>query len=339
MNVLFCGYNHESGALESYTFSNLVTSTPYGHDIIVINPTHVSSFIGTHGTGEAINRWSEYLPRWLGGHHKLIVVLEPNLGNNYTWQNLPNFSPDNIQTAGHNPYIRSVVASDGYTKSFLNDNDEFFDVQAYYTENANVPNIHPNSFVDEGLLTSFSWKSQDKEVIFIPTIALSRIFKLVQSLESGSTQWSIQPAKELQSKINGVDGKIQQLEEQKSQLSDSLIAVNNSVNTLINSDLYLKRSINSFSRTQSSDSPNPENFYEAIEAVENAFQSEREMRENLGVTKSKIDKVMRRTNQFRHVAKDGQPPEPLSQEEITEFTQIVDDIIHKYIEYLYNSEA
>jgi hypothetical protein len=336
MRTLFCGYSYTTGAPDGSAFSTLGQTTPFGYDLIVVNPRSVSTFIG-NGASAVNARWIDHLHRWLGGHHKLIVTLQPHDGANYAWLALRNFNPSQITEVGHTRYLGTITATDGYVKSFLSSNIGQFTVSAYYQPHDNHPEIVPNSIVDDGLLTSFSWKMDNKEIIFIPPAPLDVIYKFINALELGSTQWILKPAIELQEKINSIDEKIQHLENDKTTLTDELIAVNNKVNSLLEEDVYLNRSINSYSRTQSTDSPNPENFYEAIESIEKAFESERQMQQTLGVTKTTVDRVMRRTNEFRHVARTGKTPEPLTEQEKSDFSKAVQDIIQKYIEYLYQS--
>lgn len=62
------------------------------------------------------------------------------------------------------------------------------------------------------------------------------------------------------------------------------------------------------------------------------------MRDKLNVSKTFIDSVMKRTNEFRHVDKSGNPPTPLTDDEKKEFAEKVEKVIKAYIEYLYERD-
>jgi hypothetical protein len=338
MKVLLLGFSRIVNLPFEATFSTLSNSSPFGYDLIIANPSSLSNIRGGDDN-TALIRWYQSLPKWLGGEHRLIVMLMPPHGNNYIWLTLEGLDQNDFEDCGDNSYVGEIIALDSRIRNALRDNQTTSRVMCHYRPSQSNPNIIYNSRVGDGLYSSITWKQNDKEVIFLPNFDNEGLIKFVQSFGDISSKWTVSQHMEIEQDITNISEQIRELESQKTSKLEKLHMLNTKVKNIIEGDIYLQRSISSFSLTQSTENPNPENFYEAIEAIENAFSSEREMREKLAISKTFIDKVMRRTNDFRHISQTGEEPKPLTPEEIRDFTQKVKEIINKYLQFLYDEAS
>lgn len=237
MKALFCGFTpHTSPPIQS-SFSNFTDASPFGFDFVVVNTVSDMGYAGSDHRA-AVLRWREFLPKWMVGHHKIVVILQPYRGNsvtssNYYWLPIEGFAPNQIVPCGNNNFLGTITAQDSYVKNFLRDYETNFSVSSYLQSETVDANIVPNSQVDDQYLTSFSWKSEGKEVIFIPPISTTRIYEFLQSLQVGSTQWKVAATGILENQINQQDAQVQALEETKRGLIDNLNSVNLKVNNLL----------------------------------------------------------------------------------------------------------
>jgi len=339
MKVLGLGLP-QSAELDSHEFvnSNLANATPFGYDVIIVDG-HQSLYQGSLNTTAAGQRWNDAISKWSGGKRTIIVMMYQLTSSYLTWiSNDIEFTKVTlaIEEAGWGNFLGNVTSSDPVVKKFLNDNKSEFSVSMYLKVNDSLKSITVNSGVDNSLLTSFTYEKDDLKVVFIPYLNPANLSKLINAYQSPSSVWSIEEATELQRNISDTDAQINALDKERDELYEKLNKVNSEVTSVIESDIYLGRAISHFDAARFSEHPNPESYYGAIEAVENAFASEREMREVLNLSKNYVGKVTQRANSFRHEAKDGQGPTPLSAEEVTDFNERLNHIISSYIDYLMN---
>jgi hypothetical protein len=339
MKALLCGFSINNLPDPNLTFSTLSDSTPYGFDIVIVDPLANGNYLGSGQPNKTISRWQSSLAKWCGSQHRVIVILRPNINSggfsNYAWLPSSDFNPGFITECGTSNYIGDIVATDAYIVNFLRDHQDDFSVVAHYVGTEANEHLKPSSIIHDHVVSSFSWKDGTTEVIFLPTIPTNNLLQLISKLDASSTKWKIGAVEEIEQKIQEDDSKIEDLRQSRATLSAQLQGVNSKVNNIVTSDIYLKRAIRSYELTQSVENPNPENFYESLEAIEKAFSSERAMRESLGLSKNFIDSIMRRANEFRHVAGDGAAPTPLSEEEKVEFSVKTESVIKAYLNFLY----
>jgi len=242
-----------------------------------------------------------------------------------------------LEAVGSSDYLGNVTSVDPVLRHFITQNKQHFTINTYLRYDIPNPNIIVHSGVDESLVTSFTYKDNSIELIFIPKLPLTNLIGLINTLNQPASSWGISSADEINRRISDIDGQINDLYSSRDALNEELGRLNNSISTTIESDVYLTRAIGHYDASKSTENPSPESFYGAIEAIENAFDSERDMREKLDLTKSYVDKVMRRANEFRHETKSGQAPTPLTTEEVTDLSERVNKVISSYIQYLLNS--
>jgi len=324
------------------TFSNMMLKSPFGFDVIVVDPTTLPDVMGGGNLTEHVDRWKESLDKWLAGHNKLIVLLRPFMAHghldNYSWLPINIVRGNKIEDCGFNNFVGDIVTKEHRLRNYLSLHNLV--VRAHFRpkvdENDFEP-VEPLSQIDPELLTSFVWSDGDKEIFFVPSSTLDNMYELVSSFGGGGgLSWDTTESRDLAGKIEEIDSQMNELEGSKTALSEKLNNAYSKVDGLIQQDVYLERAINSYNLAKTSENPDPDNFYEAIEGIEKAFPSERKMQEELGLTKNFIDKIMSRTNEFRHVAKDGKAPQPLTQEEVEDFAGRVEKVISSYIQYLYD---
>lgn len=337
MKVLAIGFGRNVSSFQP-DIKPMGDTTPFGYDTIIINPVISPLLYGQEVTAQVTtSRWKNYLQKWFTKGHRIIVLARPHdfvSGDisNYGW--LPdslNISVNEFVGSGSSPYLGSITTRQSNIRTYLSDSSNDHRVVAHFDASYSGDDIAVNSQIDSEMITSFTYKTGTVEIIFVPTVGLSKLEKLVSSFETSSNRWTIPDAQSLEENIAGLDDQIKGLEDAKHALQDQIKQLNEHVQDLITTDIYLGRAVSAFEAVQGEESPEPEKFYEALEAVENAFNSEREMREELGFSKTKIGTLTRRTNEFRHVAKSGQVPNPLTVEEIQEFTSLIEDIISAYI--------
>ncbi len=319
--------------------STLAGSTPFGHDIIVVIPSPASSIYGTNSGHAAINqRWQDYLDKWMNEGHKIIVLMNAAISRqNLKWLPINEFALSNFREAGTSQYIGSVTSSSYSIKEFLKTNSQNFTVVTHYLFE-NEDGVHPNSSVDPTLLTSFTYKEGNKEIIFLPYTGMSNLDSLISALDTSVNKWELPEIESVEKELADTDNQITDLEAKRAEIQKRLSSLNHKVDDLINTDIYLGRSIRHYEAASNSQNPNPEDYYEAIEAIENAFTSERVMQSTLGFSKNFINKIMRRANEFRHVATSGEMPTPLTIEEIHEFNSNVREVILAYLKYLFDKK-
>lgn len=317
--------------------SSLYSSTPFGYDVIVVNPSNSSAMYGANSTQLLNTRWKNSLEKWSDGKRKIIIFLDGASYHSLLWLPIPPVNLvtfQSLESAGNSNYLGNILSTDPVTRRFLTQNKDHFNINTHLNYDSEDENLTVNSSVDSSILTSFNYSIGNLEVIFIPTTAMSNLQPLLDALDTPANAWGISGADDLLEKMSSIDQEINELNLQRDVIYANLNAVNTKISETISSDVYLTRAISHYDATKSTEQPSPESYYGAVEAVENAFVSEREMREELGLTKSYVDKVMRRANDFRHEAKSGQSPSPLSDEEIQDLNQRVNHIISSYIQYL-----
>jgi len=340
MKVLGIGVMAHPSFAHKMTASTLGDSSPFGYDLIIVDPNPRVNILGNgHNRDIEWARWRTSLSKWMNENHRVIVIIRPddNSGS-YNWLPLSNFASSRMQAVGINSYIGDVIAPDIYVKNFLNSNKDSFSVVAHYINDTEAENIIPGSRVDPTLLTSFTYREASMEVIFLPPTSLLNLNSIVSALDASSNRWKISNISELESRLSVLNSQMAELEQDHYKLEQDLLSLNQTVDSIVSGDVYLSRSIRHFEQTQGVEKPNPEDFYEAIEAIEKVFSSEREMRDTLGFSKNYIDAITKRTNEFRHVARSGEPPVELTAEEITGFTQKTHEVITSYIKYLFDKE-
>lgn len=239
-----------------------------------------------------------------------------------------------LESAGNSKYLGNILSTDPSIRRFLTENKDNFLINTHLNYDSDDERLTVNSSVDSSILTSFNYTLDDLEVIFIPQTALLNLQTLLNALDTPANAWGISDADELVDKMTLIDEQINQLNLERDGIYEELNLINTKISDTISSDVYLTRAISHYDATKSAEQPSPESYYGAVEAIENAFKSEREMREELGLAKNYVDKVMRRANDFRHESKNGQSPTPLSSEEVQDLNQRVNHIVSSYIHYL-----
>lgn len=341
MKVLFVGFSHNSNLPIEADFKTLDDASPYGYDYIVVDPSTLSTVTGGNGIAKTIIRWHHDLQRWKSPQHKIIVMQRPYEPHgdlhNYSWLGAKGIISQYFQPSGTDAFLGDIVAKRSFIKNYLTDFSADYHVSSYYKPTSVSEGFEPNSLVTANVYSSFIWSDENSfEIIFIPPSTAPAIAHLIQAIGHGLSNWKLPQTVDIEEKISDIEHQVIKLEAQKRTHEESLLAVSNNINYLLETDIYLQRAVSSYTQVSGTENPNPEKYYEAIESIENAFSSEREMQESLTVSKSFVNKVMRRANEFRHVAKSGDSPQPLTQEEKTEFDTKIEQIIKKYINYLYD---
>lgn len=322
--------------------SNLELSTPFGYDLIVVNPGNSSSMYGTNSHGRVDTRWKNAITKWANTKRKIIVLMHRLDHSALNWLPIDQMSRialKSLEAVGNSDYLGNVISTEPPIRRFLSENKQHFQIDTYLRYDAPDPNITINSCVDSTLATSFTYRKNNVEIIFVPLIAMANLNSIFSSLDTPANAWGITAADELVAKISNIDGEVNELHARRDALYKELGDVNSSISNIIEGDVYLARAIGHYDAAKGSENPTPESYYGAVEAIENAFSSEREMREGLGLSKIYVDKVMRRANDFRHEAKSGQAPTPLTADEVSDFNQRVNKIISSYIQYILNKSS
>jgi len=339
MNILSICAGAHTTSQHNFKQTTLNDSTPFGYDLVIVNTASAMAMYGiSQGHTEINRRWKNFITKWSDGNRK-IIILGDNLDIN-ALQWLPiglsaMNSLGHLESAGNGTFLGNIISTDPFLRRFLTENKDSFRVNRYLRcENLENTNITPNSGVDASLLTSFTYKKDGLEIIFLPPIPMQNLLSIFSSLDTPANAWGITAADELTSSISTIDGKINTLHARRDALYEELNTLNARIAETIGGDVYLSRAISHYDATRASENPSPESYYGAVEAIENAFSSEREMRDELGLTKAYVDKVMRRANEFRHEAKSGAAPTPLTDDEISDLNERVNKIISCYIQYL-----
>lgn len=311
---------------------------PFGYDLVVVNPADRHGMYGPTGNQSLLgSRWSNALSKWANGKRRVLILM-----NNLTYAELAWLPIDantmmalaQLESAGQGNFLGNVTSVEPLIRRFLTDNKQAFTVNTYLRYDTPDPYITVNSSVDSTLLTSFTYKKDGLEIIFIPFLDPSHLSTLFASLDTPANAWGLPAAQNLVNELSGIDEAINQLHAKRDSLYQELNELNAGISKVIESDVYLTRAIGHYDATKASENPSPEGYYGAIEAIEKAFSSERAMQEELELSKSYVDKVMRRANEFRHEAKSGQAPTALTNEEISDFNVRVNKVISSYINYL-----
>jgi hypothetical protein len=339
MKVLSIAAGGGQGLDHEVTNSNLESSTPFGYDLIVVNPANSGSMYGTNSRGGVDKRWKNAIAKWVNTKRKIIVLMYGLDHSALSWLPIDETSRITLmglEPAGNSDYLGNIVSAEPFIRRFLTENKQHFSINTYLRYDVPNPNIAINSCVDATLATSFTYRKNDLEILFVPWVAMTSLNSIFSSLDTPANAWGITAADELVAKISKIDDEINVLHTQRDALYKELADLNADISSVIGTDVYLSRAIGHYDAAKGSENPTPENYYGAVEAIENAFSSEREMREGLGLSKAYVDKVMRRANDFRHEAKSGQAPTPLTTDEISDFSERVNKIISSYIQYILN---
>jgi hypothetical protein len=337
MKILSIAAGTGTGINHDVDNSTLDSSTPFGYDLILINPGNPSSMYGTNSRGHVDSRWKNAITKWANPKRKIIVLMNRLSQSSLHWLPIDNRSLlalMGLEDAGTSNYLGNVVSTEPLIRRFLTENKSQFKINTYLRYDTPDTNIIANSQVDDTLVTSFTYKKDNLEIIFVPLIAMPSLGSIFSSLDTPVNAWGITDADDLMAKISQIDAEINELHNKRDTIDKELSGLNTQISSTIESDIYLSRAIGHYDAAKGSENPTPEGYYGAVEAIENAFSSEREMREQLGLSKAYVEKVMRRANDFRHETKSGQAPTPLSSEEISDFNQRVNKIISSYIQYL-----
>lgn len=322
-----------------FTSSDLHGSTPFGYDLLLVNPSSSQHLYGSNSHATINSRWQDAIAKWSNGKRKVIIFMDRVDSNTLHWLPIDQDTRTTLaglQSVGVSDYIGNISSTDPILRHFITEHKPHFIVNTYLKYEATNPHITVHSGVDESLVTSFTYKKDLVEIVFLPTLPMANLIGYINTLDQPANSWGVASAEEINSKISAIDGQINELFTSRDELNRELSSLNDSISSTIESDIYLTRAIGHYDATKSTEHPSPESFYGAVEAIENAFNSEREMREKLGLTKAYIDKVMRRANEFRHEAKNGQPPTPLTAEEVSDLSSRVSKVISAYIQYLLN---
>jgi len=324
--------------------SKLDLSTPFGYDVVLVDPETVSAL--THGKKytAAFARWRAFIEKYLNQGNPLFVLSRPASSetdpythssiNNYHWINI-DLASDKFSSIGASEHIGMVTAKDKNLKRYLLEAKH--SIRSYYRAKDEKDQFEVLSKIDDEFITSFRVKTSTSTVTFLPyTEDEDILLRLISSYGSPTARWDIKETEVLKGKIEKIDKKINSLSDEKDELEEELNKSQKSLEETISNDVYLTRAIAAIDRAKHDPSPNPEDFYECIENIERAFDSEHEMREKLDVPKSFIDKVMRRTNQFRHAQKEGKEPDPLSKDEISDFINRCERVISYYLQFTTN---
>jgi uncharacterized protein YukE len=343
MKVLAIGFKRAAHTLTGVDYRSLGDTTPFGYDTVIVNAVGGSQQFGDSESGSVTIRWKAYLEKWLSSNHRIIVIIHPfdfhsgQTAHNYNW--LPELGIDYMSfvDSGTSEYIGSVVAQDSYVKRYLEGHQHKVIAHFNYIDDNDA--VRVNSKIDEEIVTSFSYKTENREIIFIPpTTSSNNLRDLLNSFELASNRWKVPDVEAIEDNIREIEHEIEGLEVRRSTLNAEVKNLNDEVENLINTDIYLGRAVRAYEFVQEQENPVPEKFYEALEAIEMAFDSEREMRDELGFSKTRIGKLTRRTNEFRHVSKSGETPTPLTADEVTDFTSLIEEVISSYIKKLRNDE-
>lgn len=332
------GENH----IHEIVSSSLEQSTPFGYDLIVVCAGSKPNIYGTHSYGVIDRRWKNAITKWANPKRKIIVLMHKLDRSVLDWLPIDDkgqMTLMGLELAGNSNYLGNITSTDPVIRRFLTDNRQSFNVDTYLRYDTPNPNITINSCVDMTLITSFTYKEGKLEIIFVPLIAMSNLNNIFSSLDTPANAWGIGAADELVAQISEIDSEINALHVKRDDVYEQLGNLNAAISGVIDGDVYLSRAIGHYDAAKGSEDPTPESYYGAIEAIENAFSSEREMREELGLSKGYIDKVMRRANDFRHEAKNGQAPNPLTDDEIADFNQRTNSIISSYIQYILDKKS
>lgn len=339
MKVLSIAAGAPPATSHSVSQSNLHNSTPFGYDAIIADTASTHAMYGTNSPNSVDARWKNAIAKWANGRRKIIVLMRSMNLSSLNWLPIDQsarITLSKLESAGTGNYLGDVTSADSLLRHFLLENKDDFHITTYLRHDDEDETISVNSNVDSTLITSFTYKKDKVEIIFIPYLPPQNLDRLFTSLNQPANAWGIEEAENIKKELATIDTEIDALYSKRDALNQQLIDINQKINSTINSDLYLTRAIGHFDATKSTDNPSPESYYGAVEAIEKAFESERQMRETLGLTKGYIDKVMRRANEFRHEAKSGQPPAQLTTDEINDFNERVNVVISKYIQHILN---
>lgn len=339
MKILSIATGASPTTSHSVTQSNLYNSTPFGYDAIIVNTANTSAMYGTNSPNSVDTRWKNAIEKWANGKRKIIVLMENMRLPSLNWLPIDQIAKttlSKLESAGTGNYLGDVSSVDSLLRHFLLENKDDFRISTYLRYDDVDETISVNSGVDSTLITSFTYKKDKVEIIFIPHLPPQKLDRLFTGFDQPANAWGIEEAENIKKELAAIDTEIDALYSKRDGLNQQLIDINQKINSAINSDLYLIRAIGHFDATKSTDNPSPESYYGAVEAIEKAFESEHQMRETLGLTKGYVDKVMRRANEFRHEAKSGQPPAQLTTDEINDFNERVNAVISKYIQHILN---
>lgn len=339
MKVLSLNAGTDNSSVHQLINSNLESTTPFGYDLIVVNPSSRAGLYGTNQRELIQRRWSNAIKKWSSGKRKIIIFMDSLETEDLMWLPLNQDALNTfagLEAVGSSDYLGNITSVDPVLRHFITQNKQHFTINTYLKYDTPNPNIIVHSGVDETLVTSFTYKDDFIELIFIPRLSMASLIGLINTLDQPASSWGITSADEINKQISIIDSQINDLYSSRDILNEELNRLNVNISNTIESDVYLTRAISHYDASKSTENPSPESYYGAIEAIENAFDSERDMRDKLDLTKAYVDKVMRRANEFRHEAKSGQPPTPLTTEEVTDLSERVNKVISSYIQYLLN---
>lgn len=323
------------------TKSHLRGSNCFDYDLIIVQTGNPEILYGSSSdaeVGQIAARWRKQLPQWFKQGKILIVLLSPfkRYGglDNYIW--LPFDIPiGEFQDVGIGNNIGDITAENILIRDFLESNTFGITthIEAELREGKGLSLISTNSF------TSFQIERNGALILFIPRPEnLANLFSLARSVGSITLNFKVEDLVKAEEELAHFVSEESEIRSKKEEAEKKVIEISLRVQNLVNLDIPARKAIALYEKIKLQDKPNPPDFYEVIEHLERAFESEREMRDILRIPKAKIDKVMSRATKFRHVQKEGQEPTPLSDEEISEFKSILQEAIEKYIAYRYSKE-
>lgn len=344
INVLTVGISlhpNEEGVFKVKN-DNLCSSNCFGNDFVIADVgEHPKTLYGTQLERETIevqNRWSMDLKKWLEEGKTVLVFARPfkeyYLTNNYAW--LPtNANWRQIYDAGRSDYPGSIVASNPSIRIFLE--GQKYQVRAHIKDPLVVP-FNPLIEVSTGIYSSVELDIGSGKILLVPPLQnFSAIFDLLKMLHSGPEGvWKVKQSQAANKLLREAIKREEKSKEERIRAEGKSKEIGGKLQELIDNDLFAKKAIAVHEKAFASKNLDPRDLYEIIETVERAFGSEYEMRGQLGISKKSVGEVMKRANSFRHANKEAQDPKPLSEEEIKDFKTTVENIISRYIQFLFD---
>lgn len=327
--------------------SNFHDSICFGNDVVIINPESVEALLHHSVTHDVLRqdmgKWGIGLNKWIRGGGIAVVLFRPRVIStlladvtNYSWVPLENFNPNLIvDTGAHNEFAGDIVSSHRPISDFLDEGKYY--VMANLTRTAATdPAITDDARIDEETLTAFTIRLERGALHFLPVPQDSnRLLALAQRLRISDTALTVKEKEELREQVRQKDAELQKVTEEKQALEVSIAVINSNLEKIRESDIYLGKALALLAQISATEHPDPDVFYRIVESLENAFDNETTMRSTLGLSKSEVGKLTKRTNEFRHEQVAGTEPQPLSPEEIEEFKSVVNKAVDAYIQHLY----
>lgn len=320
-------------------FGNMLNNSPFEFDALIINTFSTSKIAGSDSE-KAIeyifDKYRNYLEKWLKRGNPLIVITHPfypikGNADNYSWLPFNLGAPDLTMVGKGSQFLGKIDEGNFILKNFLTENS--FNINTYLT-NTGSKYVAPLASVEPDIFTAFYEKTYPN-VLFIPQpVDNQTVLQLLLNLQKPNSPLRTVAIEEKAAEILDIDNQISELTEKRKKSMKQLNELEAEIIQLVDTDIYLSKASQLYEKVTSSLTPDPRDYYEAVEKIERSFGGEHKMRKELGLTQKFTTEITRRANEFRHAKVKNQDPIPLSDIEIKDFNQRLKIIIMKFLENL-----